>query len=291
MGLSVTTIARNRRLTTIDRVKSVAGVELTPDYLDRVSAAIEAFCNRPFAREVYSESLPGFGDIHLQLKRTPVVSVTSVTQDSQVITDYSIAEPAEGTLYRRDGWSWTAQVFEGLGGGGRFFDFGQPLPHREEPTYVVAYTAGYLLPDDDMGATTISAAAADNSFNDSASGFPALLRAGDIIEVEGFDVATNNGRFLVTGTPTAAKITISGTLSVEAAGRDITVRVCSLPRDIEQAAIETAKTWFNQRESDSAIVEKQAGPMRVRYAERLTGEGEALPPLAAALLRRWVRAA
>ena len=31
MALSVTTIARNRRLTTIDRVKSVAGVEVTKE--------------------------------------------------------------------------------------------------------------------------------------------------------------------------------------------------------------------------------------------------------------------
>jgi hypothetical protein len=298
MGLSVTTIARNRRLTTVDRVKSVTALDVTPDYIDRATDAIERFCNRPFAREVYSEALPGFGDIHLMLRRTPVVNVASVLFNSQVITDYSIAEPERGLLYRRAGWGWTVQSFDGLGAGGRFFDVGQPLPQQEEPAFTVAYTAGYFVPDDDIGGTTVSAANADNSFNDSASGFPALLKAGDVIETQGFANAANNGRFRVTGTPTTAKIVVDATLTTEAAGLDVTVSVKSLPGDVEQAAIETIKTWFLKRSADAEIVEKQMGPAMIRYergasVSEFTGTvvGSSLPPLAAALLRRWVRAA
>jgi hypothetical protein len=74
---------------------------------------------------------------------------------------------------------------------------------------------------------TISAASADGSFNDSASGFP-LLHVGDVITVSGFTTAGNNGRFKVV-TATSAKITVTkadGTahgLTVEAAGDEVTM--------------------------------------------------------------------
>lgn len=301
MSLSTTTIAATTRLTTVAMVESLIGAtsddSLLADLIDQASAAVVGYCHRPFAREVYSESLPGFGDIRLQLARTPVLAVSSIVdQDGNVITDYSIADAERGWLYRRGGWSWSVQAYAGLSGGGGFMDFGSPLARQEEPHYTVAYTAGYLLPGTNLvGVSTIAAAAADNSFNDSASGFSTQLRAGDVIEASGFTNAANNGRFVVTGTPTAAKITVSAALTTEAAGSARTVKLQTLPADVEKACIEAVKAWYLERRDNSNVEEKQVGPMRVRYGARGGGtifsDPQGLPSICVGLLRPWVRAA
>lgn len=303
MALTVSTVAPTRRLTRLEHVKRE--LELTEEtydalleaLIDQATAALEAYCHRPFAREVYTETLPGYGDIHLALKRVPVITVASVTFDGQAVTDYSIAEREQGTLYRRGGWYWTAQTFGGLGGDGLFLDIGSPLPQREEPLYSVEYTAGYLLPEQNLlGKTTLSAAAADNSFNDSGSGFPALLKAGDVVEVEGFATAGNNGRFQVTGTPTVVKIPVSGSLTLEAAGPAVTIRFREFaglrPLDgVEKACIETVKAWFSARKDDPRIVEKHLQGAGLRFSEAGLGAALGLPAACIGLLRPWVRAA
>lgn len=73
-------------------------------------------------------------------------------------------------------------------------------------------------------ATTISAAAADNSFNDSGSGFGSLV-VGQWVRVSGFATAANNGCFKIL-TKTTSKITVSGgTLANEAATPSVTVKM------------------------------------------------------------------
>lgn len=75
-------------------------------------------------------------------------------------------------------------------------------------------------------ATTISAAAADDSFSDSGSGFAFI--AGDVVTVSGFATGGNNGKFRVV-TATTAKITVTaldGTaagLVIEAATPSVTI--------------------------------------------------------------------
>ncbi len=300
MGISVTTPAPTVLLTTRARVAREIEVSVTDqgivDQLIRdASAAVVSYCHRDFAREALTESLPGFGSIHLQLKRTPIVTVSSVTdQNSLTITDYSIAESRRGWLYRRGGWSWSVQTWPGLSGSGRWLDIGTPMPGQEEPHYVVAYTAGYILPGQaHQAALTLSASAVDNSFNDSGSGFPSLLKAGDIIEVSGFANAGNNGRFIVSGTPTTAKVITTSTLTTEAAGPAVTLTYpdpTGLPLDVEKATVEAVKTWFQAKDDDSRVVEKQLGPARVRYQEDLAGS-MGLPPLCVGLLAPWVRRA
>ncbi len=232
--------------------------------------------------------------IHLQLARTPVVAVSAVSLDSTLITDYSIADPDRGWLYRRAGWAWTAQTFGGLSGGGSWLEMGSPLPRQEEPLYSVAYTAGYILPGQFLSLATISAAVADSSFNDSASRFPTSLRAGDIVDVSGFVAAANNARFVVSGTPTVSKIIVAGTLTTEAAGPTVAIKFrppanCLPFEDVEKAAIETVKSWYAGRRDDSNVAEKQVGPMRVRYERGGSAMIAGLPANVVGLLRPWVR--
>lgn len=301
--LTVSTLAPTLRLTTRTAVKAELGGtfsgaddSLLDVLIDQASSAIVAYCRRVFARESYTETLPGFGGIHLQLARTPVVAVTAVAdQDSNVITDYTIADPDKGWLYRRLGWLWSAQSYGGLAAGGAWLDMGYPLNRQEEPHYSVAYTAGYILPSQFMAPTTVSVDATDDSFNDSASGFPSLLKPGDIVEASGFVNAVNNARHLVV-TATTAKITVSTALTTEAAPATATAIKFRPPSshkpfdDVEKACIEAVKSYWLSRTQDSTIIEKQAGPMRLRYAEDQSAV-PGLPPLCVGLLRPWVRAA
>lgn len=313
MPLTVTTVAPTLRLTTLAAVTAELGQAssdnaLVNTLIDQASSAIVAYCHRPFARETMTETLPGFNDMRLQLGRTPVVSVTAVTIYGQIITGYGVESADRGWLYftsysgsgnawDREQWPSSQLRNAGLSASGRFMDMGTPLPRQDEPVISIDYTGGYILPSQFLvAATTVSAAAADSSFNDSASGFPALLKAGDIVETSGFATAGNNSRFLVTGTPTAAKITVSGTLVNESAGTAITVkfRPPSSHRqfdEVEKACIETVKSWYSSRRDDSNLIEKQAGPMRIRYSENRASENAALPPVCVGLLRAWVRLA
>lgn len=74
-----------------------------------------------------------------------------------------------------------------------------------------------------FSASTVSAANADNSFNDSGSGFPALT-PGQVIKVDGFTGDAANNGFFVVVSRTAAKIVVSGgTLVDDAAGETVTI--------------------------------------------------------------------
>ena len=300
MALTVSTIAASKRLTRRAAVEDELGLSATTildPLINEASAAIASWCRRQFAREIYSETLPGYGDLHLQVARTPIITVASVLHETDAVTDYSIADRDEGTLYRQVGWVWTRQINAGLTGRQRWPAVGYPVPGSEEPDFTVAYTAGYILPDQwIVDETTISAAASDDSFSDSASGFPATLKAGEVIEVSGFSGAANNGRFLVTGTPTAAKISITGSLALEAAGPSVTVKFRNHPEareidDLEKACIETVKAWYLERTATPGLIERQVGPMRERKSEADVMRNMALPATAIGLLRPWARAA
>ena len=158
------------------------------------------------------------------------------------------------------------------------------------PYYTVTYTAGYLLPDDDMSSQTISASAVDNSFNDSARGFP-LLVAGDTIETSGFTNAGNNGVFTVVSR-TASKVIVSATLTTEAAAasnKSFIVR--TLPRDLERAAIDTVKAWYLSRKRDTTILTKKIGDLQITYQGNNFKPGPRLPEAIQELLKPWKRVA
>ncbi len=308
MAISVTTIARTTLLSSVARVRAALGSSI-PTSADAVleqlirdaSSAIVSYCHRGFARESLTETCPGYGGIHLGLARTPVISVSGVTVDGNIITDYSIADRDLGTLYRQGGWGWTVQLYAGLSaGGGRFadgllFDAGTPLPGRDEPAASVDYVAGYILASQHRtDISTLSADSTDNSFNDSASGFPVALKAGDIVEAIGFSNAANIGRHKVSGTPTAAKVIVTSTLTSEAAatGRSVLFHPpaeCRPFDDVERALFEVVKSWYLGRGRDASVVERQIASTRVRFSETENARLLGIPPSAAGLLVPWIR--
>jgi len=92
-----------------------------------------------------------------------------------------------------------------------------------------------------VSGTTISAASADNSFNDSGSGFGSIV-ANQWIKVSGFTTSANNGYFKVS-TATSAKLVVTGgTLTTEAAGDSVTIQMG--PQIVDG----TTETTFNFEE-------------------------------------------
>jgi len=144
MALTIKTPAAERNLTTLSAVHDALGItDTTIDaFLTRVieasSDAIERYCNRVFARQVYTETIRGSDHPILVLTQTPILAVASVLSDGEPITDYVLDDPDVGSLYREVGWfrnAWIGWATEPA-----------TLPTTEAPTYTVEYTAGYYLP-------------------------------------------------------------------------------------------------------------------------------------------------
>lgn len=107
----------------------------------------------------------------------------------------------------------------------RITDFDAALPLTNEELFEISQLSDTVT----ITATTISAAAADNSFNDSANGFvTAGFQVGDRVRVQGFTGDTDNNLFVGTLTAVAAgKIEIGGTdgdvIVDDAAGESVTI--------------------------------------------------------------------
>lgn len=146
--LEVITQAANKQLTTVMTVKSELGIPMSDvsqdalltSFIDQASDAIVTFCGRPFAKESYRETIPGYGTTRLMLSRTPIVTVSSVVADSEVITDYLLENPEAGILFRKQGWQWAPTL-------GWNITF-HPVGNSENLNFTVEYTAGYVLPGD-----------------------------------------------------------------------------------------------------------------------------------------------
>lgn len=117
-----------------DTSKDVALNDLIADASDSIQREYQFFC-----RQTYRETLPGYGGNILQLKRTPIVSVSSVLHNSEPITDFTIEDKDAGHLYRKLGWCWTASVGWKM--------TGYVIPNSEHPEFTVDYVAGYLAAD------------------------------------------------------------------------------------------------------------------------------------------------
>jgi len=98
---------------------------------------------RPLWRESYSEKLPGPGGIHLPLSRWPVVSdpkpvVTTVSGGTVDADGYETSGVGGHILNRACGWARTSHSSDRLTG-----TLASPASSLY---YIVAYTAGYLMP-------------------------------------------------------------------------------------------------------------------------------------------------
>jgi hypothetical protein len=150
VGITVTVPATVKRLSTVARAKAEVGLTDTSQdvllglLLDEASDAIAAYTHRVWGRETVIETLPGSGRRLLGLSRTPLISISSLTEDGVAVTDYTIEDARVGALARDNGW-WPA-----LAGGwdAAAYSSGYILPGVQRWRYAITYQAGFILPEE-----------------------------------------------------------------------------------------------------------------------------------------------
>ncbi len=265
MSITLRESAKSTRLTTLEDVKESVGITTSDDdnlinkYIDRVSRTIEGWTRRRFAREKVTEARDSHNNFRMMLSRLPIVELEEVRFDGGTIAlnEFKIEDEEAGFVVRDNNFFTGTQ---------RLITFihVETLPPRGEREWEFDYTAGWLLADDNIcSETDISASAADNSYNSTTTEFPILV-AGDTFEVEGFTDNSLNGKKTVVSR-TVNKIIVSETLVTEAAGPTIDITVRNLPEDIEQAAIESVKSWYKRKKCDDGIESERIGDWQVKY--------------------------
>jgi hypothetical protein len=119
--------------------------------INAASEAIEKHCSRHFERSATAspivETVAGRGGNKILLKRTPIVSITSIeilsdsdgtVTDTYVSTTYRIEDANVGTVFRSAGFPWSPQIAENISGSG--------LPGTESKCIRVTYHGGYITP-------------------------------------------------------------------------------------------------------------------------------------------------
>lgn len=251
--------------------------------IDDASAAIAAHLGRACARRKLREALVGSDDLVLQLAAPPIVRVTAVTHRGEAVIDVEVEDPEAGHLYREDGWEarWASTSLLTQ----------TPIPGQGPRDWAVEYVSGWFLPGDDYGpVTTIAATAATKTLTDAAGSFPALLQPGDAIWLDSADSANVGRRTVVSATP--AEIVVQEALAEELAGSAMTLRVRTLPADIERACLVTVAAWYQGQARDPDIASKRVADTTITYRGGADADAgpRHLPPRALGLLTPWVLA-
>jgi len=298
--ITVTTPANSTALTTLAAVKQMLKIEGTDEDLllgseiAAASASVSAYCHRTFAREGLSETVKGYGGPILMLGRAPVARLGTILGNaSDPITDAILENADAGLIYRKRNWDNTIQLGWAI--------TETPRPGSEDPLYVVAYSAGYLLPGDDIeadGGISVDATLKQFVLDPEFGSFPLTLVSGDRVYVQGFVDPRNNGWFTVFAV-TAQTLTVQeATLQNEVVGEGIrTMALATLPADVELATRETVRDLRLSRRRDASVGSKTVGDLSITYRDPralASGTGQyagGLPMDAAMRLVPYVRAA
>lgn len=151
MGITVTIAATSTSLTTLDAVKRDLGLTTADDDLvleamiARASSAISRETRRTFGAETVTETLDGSGSRLLSLARTPIIGISSITEDGTTVSasEYNIEDAEAGAVYRLNGWGRASGLRMW---GTEAYASGYILPGYRDLRYSVTYQAGYVLP-------------------------------------------------------------------------------------------------------------------------------------------------
>lgn len=143
---------KNGALTTLATLKDALNIAQTStdrdDALKRAinvaTALIVGWCDREFRREVFvDERYPSKGGADLVLKRTPILSITSITTYQSVTPltseNYVISDADAGLVYLRAALPTFARRRWGIAQDAQ--------PGTEPPDLLVSYEAGYVTPE------------------------------------------------------------------------------------------------------------------------------------------------
>src|SRR6185437_5434891 len=271
MGIAILTRAPSNLLSTLDRVKAELSITDTSsddvlfDILARASSAITKEClggaTRSFGVQTVQETIKGSGSQILSLSLSPVLSVTQVLQDTEVLDPldpdqgYSIEDAEAGALYRACGWGQTVAL---LSWGWESYASRYILPGGTQTLrYTVTYTAGYFLPIQEH------------------------YLLGDRVTGTGALYDPTAGVVLDPAIPPTVP-NVPPVLNTPASPADAP----PLPGDVEQACLATVKAWWLTRQRDPSITAERTADQQVTYNLAMI-EGTALPAGALRLLRDY----
>lgn len=260
--LEVSKAAASRSLVTLDEVKAHLGItdssqDAALTGLIGVAGALVAGgqgLDRDPWRQSYLERLAGDGGIYLHLARWPIESIASIKQWDEEIDPsfYEVALVDRSVVYAEACWryTWPVQQYTPVGTGIR------PVP------YEVAYTAGWLMPDEisDWGQNTAYAAGH-------------FARSSDPTRVLRFEATT-------AGTSGATEPTWPAEEGEEVVDGSVTwtARAASeLPVDLRHAAVLLVADLFSGSFADRGDVRSESFEgMSIQYADRQSAMAEAV---------------
>lgn len=155
MTLTVNTSSPHKLLTSLTAVKRELGIstslendKLLWDLIGQASGFIHDFCDKEFAREVVTETLPSRGGPILMTARVPIQSIEYIELDGSSVssTSYEIDDAEAGMIWKEDGFTHTI-ITDSLAN-----EYPTRYGRRD---WTVKYTAGYILPESTQGARTL----------------------------------------------------------------------------------------------------------------------------------------
>lgn len=129
--------------TTLQRVKDEMGI--TDSLQDariialiaESSARMDAYCGRAFEQKTVTENVAGYGTSFLTIAYTPLISITSIALNEEVIpvADYAIHDSNAGIIWGN--WQNTAQQRQTIGMA--------QYQSQHKKSYQVTYVGGYAI--------------------------------------------------------------------------------------------------------------------------------------------------
>ncbi len=143
--LTVTTTSTSEYLTTLASMKAQMGITTSSDddvWTDNILAAGDAcatYVGYWPLRQMYSETVAGYGSLRLLVSATPIRQISSIRIDGQLVdpATYYVEKPLAGIIHRDKGWPWTAGVEYDLES--------HVVPQSELKRFTVIYEAGWVL--------------------------------------------------------------------------------------------------------------------------------------------------
>ena len=267
MTLFVVTKALQTQLVTLADLKAAivpgdADDTCLARLITRATSHFERICRRKFAREIVRETFNGNSRTDILVSRFPLMNLGVLTLDDATIeaTEFKILDEEAGIVFMENGWVENRMIASII--------TVHQLPQPGDADYSLTYTAGFLLPDDDIiTGVEITSNAAGKTFTLSAGKWP-LLVANDAIEFIGFTDSDLNTNFTV-ATRTDTVLTVNETVSADEVGASIRTIVQTLPEELEQASIELINSWFSGRSRDSSLKSEKIGDWAASYGNAI----------------------
>jgi hypothetical protein len=220
------------------------------------SRFVQNWLGRQIASQAYAETLDGNGGTAMLLRHWPVTAVAALSIDGLSIP--AAAPPPNSNGYRLQAWDGISEA-----GPQQLALVGYAF-HRRRQNVAVAYTAGYLVPDEAQAVPAatpyqLPVTALARPWNGDrgiafAGGVPLAFVAG---------AAPAAGQYGLTAAGTPSYL-----FNAADAGKAIAVSYSYTPFDIEQACIELVALRYKERSRIGEVSKDTGQSMRLSYSQK-----------------------